>query len=167
MIIALTGTPGTGKTSVSSYLEKAGFEVVDLTEFVKDKELGVQRDEFEVDTAKMVEALEDSYLEEGEDVVIEGHLSHHFPSDLCIVLRCSPDELRDRLSDRDYSQQKIDENIESEILDTILIESVERQENIFELDTTSKETAETASRIKKAIKNKETGYGSVDWTSQL
>lgn len=166
MIIALTGTPGTGKTSIAGELEEGGYEILDLTEFVKNRNLGVQEEEFEVDVEKMVNALED-YLEDKEDVVVEGHLSHYFPSDLCIVLRCSPDELRDRLSSRDYSQQKIDENVESEMLDSILIEALKSQDHVFEIDTTGKDAGEVAERLEEVIENEETGYGKVDWTSQL
>ena len=36
--------------------------------------------------------------------VIEGHLSHHLPVDGIVLLRCPPDELRNRLSERGYSE---------------------------------------------------------------
>ena len=36
MIIAITGTPGTGKTAVASILEKKGFTVVDLKKVAFD-----------------------------------------------------------------------------------------------------------------------------------
>lgn len=163
MIIALTGTPGTGKTSIA---ERLDYETLDLTGFVKEQGLGEQAGEFEVDLDLMVEALEE-HLEAKENVVIEGHLSHHYPADLCIVLRCNPDELRDRLSDRDYSDEKIEENVESEILDSILLEAISIQENVFELDTSGKSVEESVEKLEEAIENKETGYGSVDWTSYL
>ena len=37
MIVALSGTPGTGKTSVSALLQKEGYEVVSLNEIAIKK----------------------------------------------------------------------------------------------------------------------------------
>ena len=45
MIIALTGTPGTGKTSVSKVLHDKGFEVVDLNKVALDKDFLFGKDE--------------------------------------------------------------------------------------------------------------------------
>jgi len=164
MIISLTGTPGTGKTTVAEEVD--GFKTVDLTEFVKERELGEQQNEFKVDIEEMVEALEDE-IDPEEDTIIEGHLSHHFPADFCVVLRCNPEELRERLSQRDYPEEKVEENIESEILDVILGEAVQKQESIIEIDTTNKEAEEAASKIENRIKKEETGFGEIDWTEYL
>lgn len=166
MIISLTGTPGTGKTSVAEKLAEKGFRTIDLTEFAKQKKLGEQREEFEVDTEKMVGELQEE-LNRAEDTVIEGHLSHRFPADFCIVLRCRPDQLEERLEKRDYSQEKVEENVESEALDLILQQAVEEQKKIIEIDTTDREPGEVAEKIIEKIENDETGYGNVDWTSYL
>ncbi|PSH02236.1 MAG: kinase, partial [Nanohaloarchaea archaeon QH_8_44_6] len=137
MIVSITGTPGTGKTSVSKYLKE--FEVIYLTRFVKKHGLGQQEEsEFEVDIPEMKKKLEKE-IDGEKHLVIEGHLSHHFPSDYCVVLRCDPEELGKRLENRDYSDTKVEENIESEMLDVILTEAVGLQENIIEVDTTDRE----------------------------
>lgn len=165
MEIALTGTPGTGKTSVARELEKKGFEVIDLTGFVKENSLGTPGDEFEVDVPEMVEALEEREFE--ADTVIEGHLAHHYPAEFCVVLRCQPDELSERLESRGYSEEKIDENVESEALDLILQQAVAEQQNVIEVDTTGREAAEVAEEVRKRIEKEETGYGEVDWSEFL
>lgn len=164
MIIALTGTPGTGKTSVAEELE--GFEVIDLTKFVKERGLGEEGNEFEVDVETMVEAL-DQEIDSEKDVLIEGHLAHHFPADFCAVLRCNPEELRKRLSQRDYTEEKIEENVESEVLDVVLSEAVEEQGKIIEIDTTGRDAEEAAAEVERRIEEQETGYGDVDWTRYL
>ena len=46
MRIAITGTPGVGKTTVSKVLgEKLGIKVIDITEVVKDYKLYIEKDE--------------------------------------------------------------------------------------------------------------------------
>lgn len=162
MRIAITGTPGTGKTSVSEQFED--YKIIHLTEFVKGRELGVERDEFEVDIGEMVNALEDE-IDEDDDAVIEGHLAHHYPADYCVVLRCEPSELKKRLSERDYSLEKVQENVESEALDVILSEANALQKNIIEIDTTGKNVEETFEEIKKKVRNDDVGFGDVDWSS--
>ena len=67
MIISLTGTPGTGKTSVAG--EFKDFRIIDLTEFVKERELGEQEEEFEVDVEEMVEELEEEIDPEDAEVL--------------------------------------------------------------------------------------------------
>lgn len=160
MIIALTGTPGTGKTTVSA---EVPYDVIDLTGFVKKRSIGEKGEkEFEADTEAMVKALE---KEVGErDTVIEGYLAHHFPADYCVVLRCEPSELEKRLESRDYSTEKVQENVEAEALDVILQEAVGTQENIMEIDTTGRKPGEVAEEIERRIREGETGYGNVDWT---
>ena len=163
MIISLTGTPGTGKTTVSEQLGE--FEVIDLTRFVKDHGLGEQEEEFEVDIEAMVEKLKEEIDE--EDVVIEGHLSHHFPADYCVVLRCDPEELEDRLSERKYSDQKVEENVQSEMLDVILSEAVQEQEDVIEINTTGREADDVAEEVERRVEKGETGYGEIDWTGKI
>ena len=46
MRIAITGTPGTGKTSVSSVLRDRGYDVLDMTQYIKDHDL---REEYDSD----------------------------------------------------------------------------------------------------------------------
>lgn len=166
MIITVTGTPGTGKTTISEALD---LPVIHLTKFVKQKGLGEQREEFEVDIPAMKEALEDE-VEEYEEVVIEGHLAHYSPSDLCFVLRCDPEVLDDRLEERNYSESKVRENLESEALDIVLAKAVEHQETVIEIDTTDFDVDEVVKKIERKIEewpDLEADYGEVDWSDWL
>ncbi len=163
MKIAVTGTPGTGKTTLSQLYEDEGLDVIHLTEYVKEKGLGEEGEkEFEVDTEEMREALKD----EGFDVV-EGHLAHHVPVDVSVVLRTRPDILRERLEERDYSDQKVEENVQSEILDVVLSEAVEQQETVVEVDTTEKGAEEAFGEVKRKVEKGESDYGNFDWTQFL
>ena len=84
-----------------------------------------------------------------------------------MVLRCRPDVLRERLDQRDYPKEKVEENIKSEILDVILSEAVEKQENIIETDTTGKEAEEVAEEVRRRIEEKDTDYGDIDWSMYI
>jgi Predicted nucleotide kinase (related to CMP and AMP kinases) len=105
---ALTGTPGTGKTTVSELLKKEGYNVLDLKRFVKTNDLGDQKQEFEVDIERTRRRVDKQDFD-----FVEGHLSHHLSVDVCFVLRTRPDILRDRLEQRQYTKSKIDENVKA------------------------------------------------------
>ncbi len=155
MKVGITGTPGTGKTSVSKELDR---DVIDLKRFAERESLGVQRTEFEVDLHALKNALPEEYW-------IEGHLSHELPLDYCIVLRTRPDVLRERLKRREYGRRKIDENVEAESMDLILSEASHLK--VFEIDTTGKEPVEVAERVEEAFRNREERMGVVDWSNYL
>lgn len=167
MILALTGTPGTGKTSIAEELEKQGWKVIDLREFIEEHELGEKKDELEVDVEELMDRLHEELADSSDNLVLEGHLSHHYPADFCVVLRCEPEELRRRLEERDYSEEKTEENVEAEAIDLILQEAIERQENIIEVDTTEKSAKETADEILQRLEHGDTGYGEIDWSEYI
>jgi adenylate kinase len=48
--------------------------------------------------------------------LIDGHLAHHVPVDALVIVRCHPDELRKRLMQRGYSAQKVQANVEVEMM---------------------------------------------------
>ena len=164
MIIAISGTPGTGKTSVAEHLD---YPSIGITNFAEEHNIGENVDgEREINIEELVEELEKE-VQRHEDVVVEGHLAHHLDAGYCVVLRCRPDVLRERLEGRDYSEQKIDENVEAEAMDLILSEAVSKQSNIIELNTTKTAAEDVAVKVKKRIENDETGYGNFDWTEFL
>jgi adenylate kinase len=166
MMYGITGTPGTGKSSVAEELARRGYRIVHLSEttdrFVLEKD--EERDTFVIDE----EAWIASFVP--VDGFVEGHLAHLLPCDRVIVLRCRPDELRKRLSSRGYSDTKIRENADAEALDLILIESIEIHPpgHIYEIDTTATSVSECAGLIEQFIKGKiPSSYGSIDWSAYL
>lgn len=160
MKIALTGTPGTGKTTVSSSLDRP---VIDLKQFMRENGIGEQKEELEVD----VKELKQEFSTDREDVVIEGHLSHHLDVDVCVVLRCHPGQLEDRLSGRDYSEAKIEHNLEAEALDVILQEAIIENQDVIEVDTTGREVGEVVEEVERRIEENDTGYGELDFSDFL
>ena len=178
MIIALTGTPGTGKTSISKVLAENGFETIDLNKIAQEQGFIIGRDEKRdtniVDIEKLEDFIKNNYSSKNI-VFVEGHLSHLLKcADKIIILRCHPKVLRSNLSIRNWKEKKIRENVEAEILDVILCEALEvhSEEKILEIDVTNKNVYDAASLIidltKKGFKNKEKyKIGNIDWSEEI
>jgi len=168
MIIGIAGTPGVGKTTATTLMKT---KVIDLNKFAIEKGFVAgydkKRESFEVDTEKLRKELL-TY----EDCVVEGHLAP-FVSDVCIVLRCNPEIIRQRLSQK-YPPTKVEENVLAEILDAQLIEAYERCEKVYEIDVSDMEPERVASlldRIVKLIREgkeiKNFSPGRINWTHYL
>lgn len=129
MRIAITGTPGTGKTTLCSSAND--WSVHSVSQLALAAGLA---GEVEADGAAPidVEALAQTELPDG---LIDGHLSHLLPVDAIVVLRCHPDVLRSRLEDREYTEEKVEENVEAELLALITAESLETGLPVLELET--------------------------------
>ncbi|WP_456472573.1 adenylate kinase family protein [Methanocaldococcus sp.] len=160
MRIAITGTPGVGKTTVSKILgEKLNYKVIDITEVVKKfklyKEYDKDMDSYVIDFDKLKDFLKDK-----DNVILDGHVSHLLDPDYTIVLRCNPKIIEERLKKRGYSEKKILENVQAEILDVCLCES---KEKVYEINTTGKDPEEIANEIVKAIKEGKERKGVVNW----
>ena len=119
--MALTGTPGTGKSTVAQALCDAGFEVITVESLAEQH--GLLGDVDPSDGARVIDtdALHDVLVTPWESSpvgpsVVDGHLSHHLPCDAVAVLRCSPDILEARLTEREYPEGKVRSNYEWELL---------------------------------------------------
>lgn len=163
MILLLTGTPGTGKTSVAAELE--GFETVDLKQYARENGLGTMEDEFVVSVSSVNELLQEK-LEE-RNYVLEGHFAHRLEGDVCVVLRCHPDELQKRLDPREYPDEKVRENLEAEATDIILQEAVEMHKKVIEIDTTGRDSQDVANELRDRVEEGEFGYGGLDFSGWL
>lgn len=164
MMIALSGTPGTGKSSVADQLQKQGYQVIKVADTVGPYSLGADpdRDTDVIDDEKWANEFKPV---EG---VVEGHLSHLLPADRIIILRCRPDILSERLQKREYSIQKVKENAEAELLDVILIEAVEihGEDKIYEIDTTNEDILSITRKVEEVIGGSaKPSSGTVDWLS--
>jgi len=178
MLVSLSGTPGTGKTSVSKILKQKGFDIVDLNKLAIEKNFMIGVDEKRgsriIDINLLNKYIEKNYAE--KDVVfIEGHLSHLLKNmDKVILLRCHPSVLKKRLAKKNWNETKIKENTDAESLDIVLCESVEihPRKNIFEIDTTDKNADQVASCIIEIVQNKfkpmkKYNIGYIDWSEEI
>jgi adenylate kinase len=168
MRVAVTGTPGTGKTTVVEQLD-TDLEIVHLNDLVREEGLTEGRDE-ERDTLVVdLEAVRDR-LAGREDVLVESHLAHHLDVDRVVVLRCHPDVLAERLTDRGEPEATVAENVESEALDVVLAASVERHgpDRVYEVDTTDRDPGAVADDVAAVVAgDADPVQGIVDFTDAL
>lgn len=179
MIIFLTGTPGTGKTTVSLLLEEQlPSQLIDMNQLVEDEKFYTGLDEERgykvVDIPKMCRYLNEVIFKEKNInesyMVVEGHLSHLCSgADMVIVLRTNPIILEGRLKFKGFKESKIRENLEAEALDICAFEAYQKyKDRTQEIDTTGKNPHELADIIKKVI-NGEKSYpvGEIDFSEYL
>jgi adenylate kinase len=105
-----------------------------------------------------VEKLAELWQHPEELTLIDGHLAHHVPVDALVVVRCHPDELRKRLSQRGYSAGKIQANVEVEMLGGPWNELIGDSRPIFE-------GADVQGWIEDGCPHHTTPDSAIDWLS--
>ena len=138
--IALTGTPGTGKTTISDILRMEGFKVLSLEKLAEKLNCLGELDYSDNSKPVDIELLNAKLVHEWKNApnnitFIDGHLSHLLPCDQIIILRCKPDVLEKRLTKRNYSKEKIQSNVEWELIGGPWNDK-ENDNGWLELDTT-------------------------------
>ena len=127
--ILITGTPGVGKTSFATLLtdkllenKNLNFKNINIGKLVNDKKLyknwNKEYDVPEFDEDMICDELEPIMLEGG--VILDFHSAGFLPEEwinLVVLLRCNNTQLYDRLKARGYSDKKITENIDCEIME--------------------------------------------------
>jgi len=164
--VAVTGTPGTGKTTATTGLD-TDLDVVHLNSLVTEEGLTTGHDDERNSVIVDIDAVAD-WLEGREDILFESHLAHQFDADRVVVLRCHPETLENRLDD--HAEASITENAESEALDVILGEAVERHgtDRIYEIDTTDRAPADVTESIEAVIEGRrEPTAGTVSFIEYL
>ena len=140
MRLALSGTPGTGKSRLAEELS-TDFEIISLEDLAENMELISEPDEDgcrEIDIVEMKRILQDSWQSRpSNDLIIDGHLSHLLPVDAVVVMRAHPLVIDARLHLREYSERKIQDNVEYEMLSGPWLDMQEFEIPVFELDSGS------------------------------
>jgi len=181
MIIALTGTPGTGKTTTSQKLKEKGYNIIEINKFIQEQNISTEyiddKDTNEVDLEILDQKLE-AYLDSDsstDHTLIDGHLSHNLSFiDRVIILRCHPKKLEERLKKVGFQENKIRENVEAEAVDVISIESVELHgiDKVFEINVTETEPDEVAAKVIQIIGAENSAkieykVGNIDWSEVI
>jgi adenylate kinase len=176
MRVAVTGTPGTGKTTATELVE-TDLGVVHLNDVIESGGFDTGTDPERGSVVADMDGLS-AWLDDRDDVLVESHLAHHFPADRVVVLRCHPAALTERLEARGESEaeppralaRKARENAEAEALDVVLAEAVDRHgpDSVYEIDTTDRDPAAVAREIEAVVAGeREPSAGTVDFVGWL
>ena len=156
--VALTGTPGTGKSTISRVLKERGYNVVrvmDLVRMTGTHSAYSRKDRCHiVDTEEFGTLCEPVWSSGDGLTIVEGHLAHFASCPAAIVLRCHPSKLSARLENRGWKRGKVLENVQSEVLDVILIEATERVKCVHEIDTSDLRPSRAADMVEMVIEGK-------------
>jgi adenylate kinase len=171
MNAVLTGTPGTGKTSVAKLVAKSyGLTHLDLNKAIKEMRLysgyDAKRKSYIADMKKVKEYVS-VFERKNKNTLIDGHLAHMLPDklvDAVIVLRCEPSALKKRLTKRRWSRLKVTENAEAEMIGIIAYEARQNHRKVFEIDTTGKSVKKVAQEAEKVLKGEHSKYRKqIEW----
>ncbi|XP_074649982.1 adenylate kinase isoenzyme 6-like [Tubulanus polymorphus] len=160
--ILITGTPGTGKTTLGNELAvKTGLTYINIGDLAKEQNLFEGFDESYdcpvIDEDKVIDELEDQIQTGGN--IVDYHSCEFFPErwfDIVFVLRTDNTVLYNRLEARNYSEKKLQDNIQCEIFQTILDEAKQsyKTEIVHELmSNTPDEMEENLANVEKWIEN--------------
>ncbi|MCH7881066.1 MAG: AAA family ATPase [Proteobacteria bacterium] len=149
----VSGTPGTGKTTLSKKLaSKLKFYYIDVNRIIKKRGISEGYDKKRKTKIIDVKILNKALIKEikkydkiksiknkKHGLIIDSHLSHYLPKkyvDMCIITKCDLKILEKRLKKKKFSKNKIRENLDAEIFDICLHEAKENKHKIIIIDTT-------------------------------
>jgi adenylate kinase len=121
MRLLITGTPGCGKTTLAKMLgEKLGLTVINEKDFAIKNLIGKFNEENELEIPlEEFEKKANKFLKKTDNVIFEGHVACEtkLSVDKVILITVHPEELEARLEQRNYSFQKIMDNVFCEGID--------------------------------------------------
>ena len=177
MRIIVTGTPGTGKTTIARKLaDKLNLVYINLNEELIRRGVCKYNPDiasYEITNVEQAERILDELMASYRDAVFDTLLIELVNPDLVdwvIVLRLDPYELFNRLKrERKWSGRKLCENVLAEILDYFLIKAVENVGNdkIVEIDTTGKSPEDVVQEIIQHVHSRTPQCGIVDWLGKV
>tara|TARA_B100000925_G_scaffold266335_1_gene226100 strand:- start:3031 stop:3540 length:510 start_codon:yes stop_codon:yes gene_type:complete len=135
--IALSGSPGSGKSTIAELAKSSGWEVISVEKLAEKHELLGEFDEKEQAKEIDIEKLGQTLGRINGPLIVDGHLSHYLQVDAIVILRCKPSILRERLQQRGYPEWKIESNVEWEIIGSSWSDI--EKENVAEFETSSSE----------------------------
>jgi adenylate kinase len=183
--IIISGSPGCGKTSVAKEITNLlSAKIISLNELAVSDNFSFEYDEerktFIVDfdiflpyVLKKIDEIKNTKL---QYLIIEGHFSDIIPEnciDYAFILRCDPDVLYKRLKQKNYTQAKIIENIQAEILGNCVNYFIQKKAKfpLFEINTENLNVNSVAKIIVDIVLGNKDGnqyeIGKIDWLEKL
>jgi len=184
-IIIISGTPGTGKSSVAYELSKfINAKMISLNELAISNDFSFEYDndrktyivDFKIFLPYIMKKIKKIKKENPQFLIIESHFSDIIPNkyiDHIVILRCDPDELVNRLKGKNYNLKKITENVQTEILGNCVNYFIQKKTKkpLLEIDTTNLSIKSVAKTIEGILDGKEDGkkyyIGKIDWLEKL
>lgn len=151
MRVFITGTPGTGKSSLAAAFGDR-FPIPVFNVGVKAKVMGLvlgrdeERDADVVDEDS-VERIAQAVERKHDEFVFEGHLAHYAkPREGAILIcaTCPIEILKERLEERGYSDAKVRENLDAEIFQVCRTEAEEAGWDVLVYDSSVEDPDEFA-----------------------
>jgi adenylate kinase len=161
--VALTGTPGTGKSRVARELGR-GRSVAEVGDLAVERGFASHRHgQLLVDLPGLRRSLTSSPPE--RETILVGHLAHLLPVDRAIVLRCHPLILRARLERIGRGTvDECQENLVAEAIDLVAREARDRGLPVWEIDTTHRTPRSVAREVERTLRRGSMGPGPpIDW----
>jgi adenylate kinase len=143
IVVAITGTPGTGKTTISRMVagKLGSCELISANDLVKEKGLytGHTKDgEIIVDMRKLGSEIGRRIRSSSSDaIIIEGHLlcDIRVNGAVAIVIREHLGTLLDRMEKRGYGRKKIEDNIVAEAIDYCGVNAMGNYTEVYEIES--------------------------------
>jgi len=174
-VVAISGTPGVGKTLVAKHLAEAlGAEVVELSELVLREGLYVGYDEkmlsYVIDELRVKEYVR-SLAMGGRRIVVVSHYSEVVDDDILeklFVIRLNPVELFERLKRRGWPPAKILDNVEAELIGVCTANALAEhpQDKVCEVDASGKPSEEVSREIVEILQGVRECRVFVDWLAR-
>lgn len=161
--VLITGTPGTGKTTVSKLLSKKLKGIyINSGNIVRNGYflgLDIKRNSLIADIDKLQPFIDNMLSKIRRLTVIDSILPDIVSLEnvlLVVVLHATTDELYERLNKKGFEVKKILENIDAELCKICAQDAIEKYglERVFEIDTTHSDPMETVALIHEEIRKK-------------
>ncbi|KAJ2847617.1 factor activating pos9 [Coemansia brasiliensis] len=155
--ILVTGTPGTGKTTTAELIALAtGLKKLTVGDLIKERNLhdgyDAEFDTFILNEDKVLDEMEDMMSDGG--MCVDFHTCEMFPErwfDLIVVLRTTTENIYDRLEKRGYKQNKIEENLQCEIMQVVLEDALESYKPEIVMELSSNTVEEMEANVEKVL----------------
>ena len=160
----ITGTPGTGKTSVAKILSRnLNLDFIELNDLITKEGLyfcyDIDRDTLIVDDELLTKQILKELKIKRKVCISSGMVLLDLPIDYIIILHSSIPVLRKRLELREYPDKKIESNLEAEIMNVLFYEFAEfyPPEIIYEVQNDSRSIDDTCKEIISIVRKHTSG----------
>lgn len=175
-VVLVLGVAGVGKTTFGRVLASLlGLKFIDVPELVERRKLYSEYDvrsrAYLVDLRRLSAAAGSELRGGGVLASVYAFKPRGVKVSSVIVLRMRPTRLLEVLRGRGYADEKIRENVSSELIDQPLIEAIQKfgRRRVVQLDATGADLGDLARRAAEAIRSRGLKQLDlrIDWISEL